>query len=65
MLELIETGSILGVILAPLFTMKCIQVCQYIAQVSIAYSCNNVWSLLPNEVNLFLQKRLTSFAKIG
>ena len=37
MLELIETGSILRIILTPLFTMKCIWVCQYIAQVSLAY----------------------------
>ena len=37
MLEVIETGSIFGVILALLFTMHCIWSCQYIAQVSLAY----------------------------
>ena len=37
MLELFETGSILGVILVPLFTMQWIWTCQYIAQVSLAY----------------------------
>ena len=50
MLEIIETGSILGVILAPLFTMKCIQVCQYIAQVSIAYWYSVEMTILSSRV---------------
>ena len=46
MLELFETGSILGVILVPLFTM------QYIAQVSLAYWYSAGMTILRSRVRI-------------
>ena len=52
MLELFETGSILGVILVPLFTMQWIWTCQYIAQVSLAYWYSVGMTILRSRVRI-------------